>query len=228
MLQQLAELMNDPDVQARVADAIAAEVKYLRYVGLDQVAGAIVARKVVAGMGRLIGEMGDDPEHDLRLRFDRFMAGYVQRLQQDPALRERGEALKREVLAHPQIGAYLQGLWSDVIGWLQADLDQPSSLVRQRFADTACQLGRRLTDDAPMREWINEQLLAAAPGAIDRYREDIRRYIAARVDAWDSEEMTRELDRSIGRDLQFVRINGTLVGGLVGLAIFTATQWLRG
>ena len=77
-----------------------------------------------------------------------------------------------------------------------------------------------------MRQWINGQIVAAAPQWIERYRDDIGRYIAGRVDEWNTEELTDELERNIGRDLQFVRINGTLVGGLVGLAIHTLTVWL--
>jgi len=227
VLQQLALLMNDPEIQAKAAEVIAAEVKYLRYVGLDTVAGNIAARKMVAGMGRLIAEMGDDPDHELRLRFDRFMAGYIERLKSDPVLHARGETLKRELLHHPRIAAYLQALWGDVLGWLQADLDHEDSLIRQRIAEAARRLGERLRDDRAMQQWINDQLFAAAPQAIERYREDIKRYIVGRVDAWNTEEMTSELERNIGRDLQFVRINGTLVGGLIGLAIFTLTQWLR-
>ena len=126
-----------------------------------------------------------------------------------------------------RIAAYLQALWGDVLGWLQADLDHEDSLIRQRIAEAARRLGERLRDDRAMQQWINDQLFAAAPQAIERYREDIKRYIVGRVDAWNTEEMTSELERNIGRDLQFVRINGTLVGGLIGLAIFTLTQWLR-
>ena len=79
-----------------------------------------------------------------------------------------------------------------------------------------------------MREWINAQLMQAAPQWIERYREDIRHYIVARVDAWPTEELTVELERNIGRDLQFVRINGTLVGGLIGLLIHSVTVALGG
>jgi uncharacterized membrane-anchored protein YjiN (DUF445 family) len=89
-------------------------------------------------------------------------------------------------------------------------------------------LGARLAADTAMRRWINEQIVDAAPRAIERYREDIRRYIVERVEAWNADEMTLELERNIGRDLQFIRVNGTLVGGLVGLAIHAATQWWRG
>jgi len=88
--------------------------------------------------------------------------------------------------------------------------------------------GQRLQADEAIRHWINEQIEAAAPLAIERYREDIRRYIEERVGEWNASEMTDELERHIGRDLQFIRINGTLVGGLVGLTIHTVTQLLRG
>ena len=80
-------------------------------------------------------------------------------------------------------------------------------------------LGARLEADEAMRRWINEQIVDAAPRAIERYREDIRRYIVERVGQWNAEEMSVELEKHIGRDLQFIRVNGTLVGGLVGLAI---------
>jgi uncharacterized membrane-anchored protein YjiN (DUF445 family) len=75
-----------------------------------------------------------------------------------------------------------------------------------------------------MQDWINEQIRTAAPRWIERYREDIRQYIIARVSEWNAAEMTNELERNIGRDLQFIRINGTVVGGLVGLAIYSATH----
>ncbi len=87
-------------------------------------------------------------------------------------------------------------------------------------------LGARLQRDEPIRRWINEQIEAAAPAAIERYREDIRRYIVERVEEWNADEMTAELERNIGRDLQFIRVNGTLVGGLVGLVIYSVTRML--
>jgi uncharacterized membrane-anchored protein YjiN (DUF445 family) len=226
VLQQVGEVLRDEQIQARIADAVAAEVKYLRYVGLDAVAGQIVARKMLAGVGRLIGEMGDDPEHELRQRFDRFMADYIARLKDDPQMHERGEALKQDILAHPALKAYLQAVWKDVIAWLQRDLAAPDSAVASRLRQATQGFGQRLQRDEAMRQWINDQVMAAAPPAIERYREDIRRYIAGRVDAWDTAELTRELERNIGRDLQYVRLNGTLVGGLIGLAIYSLTQWM--
>jgi uncharacterized membrane-anchored protein YjiN (DUF445 family) len=227
VLRQLARLLDDDTVRASIAEVVAAEVKYLRFVGLDQVAGRYATEKMVAAVIRLVAEMGADPAHPLRQRFDEAVAEAVRRLQHDPALQARGEALKAELLAHPAVGAYLQGLWSELLAWLKIDLAKPESSLRRQVVDGTRSVGEKLLADADMRAWINEQLRVAAPRWIARYREDIRRAIVTRVRAWDPAELTREIEAAIGRDLQFIRINGTLVGGLVGLAIHAFTQLAR-
>ena len=225
VLQQVGRRLDDDAVREQIAQLIAAEVNVLRYVGLDAMAGAYAARKIVAAVGRIIAEMGADPAHPLRERFDAAMAEFVERLKTDPALQARAEALKQEVLAHPQLADYLQGIWSDVLAWLRDDLERDDSAIGARIADSAATLGERLRADTAMQQWIDAQIVDAAPRWIDRYREDIRRYIVERVDAWNTQELADELERNIGRDLQYVRINGTLVGGLIGLMIHALTQW---
>jgi len=224
MLRQLAHMLDDDVIKAEVAEDVAAEVKYLRFVGLDNVAGRYATEKMVSGVVRLVGEMGSDPEHSLRVRFDEFVAEFIGRLQDDPELRMKGEAVKQELLAHPALTEYLHGLWSQAIAWIQGDLVATDSVLRDQVALGTRALGEKLGADQAMQGWINDQLRAAAPRWIERYREDIRQYIIARVADWNTTEMTNELERNIGRDLQFIRINGTLVGGLVGLAIYSATQ----
>lgn len=227
VLVQVARRLDDEALQAQIADVIAAELKYLRYVGLDNVAGRMATRKIVSGVARLIAELGEDPAHPLRLRFDNFVADIATRLQGDPGFREKTETLRDEVLAHPALASYVQSLWSELMAWLQADLAQPDSVLRHRVAHAAQSLGDTLRADAAMQQWINDQVFTAAPPWIERYREDIRRHIVTRVDRWDTAELTRELELNIGRDLQFVRVNGTLVGGLIGLLIHTVTQLAR-
>ena len=224
MLLQLARMLDDETIKAEVAEVVAAEVKYLRFVGLDHVAGRYATEKMVSGVVRLVGEMGSDPMHPLRVRFDDFVAEFIGRLQSDSELRVRGEAIKRELLAHPALSDYLHGLWSQTIAWMQTDLAAADSTLRGQVALGTRSLGEKLGADVAMQGWINEQIRTAAPRWIDRYREDIRQYIIGRVGDWNAAEMTNELERNIGRDLQFIRINGTLVGGLVGLAIHSATQ----
>jgi len=228
VLVQVARVVEGDEVQERITEAIAREIKALRYVGLDQVAAKLATRKIVDAVARTIGDMADEVEHPLRLRFDVFMAGFIERLKSDPGFQQRGEAIRADLQAHPALGDYLHGLWSELLGWLHDDLAKTDSSIRLRIVAMAGTLGARLRADEAMRRWINEQIVDAAPRAIERYREDIRSYIVERVAEWNADEMTNELERNIGRDLQFIRVNGTLVGGLVGLAIHTATQMWKG
>jgi uncharacterized membrane-anchored protein YjiN (DUF445 family) len=227
VLQQVAGLLEGDEVQAHITEAIAREIKTLRYVGLDQVAAKLATRKIVAAVARTIGELAAEPGHPMRRRFDHFVDDFVVRLKLDPEFQQRGQQIRAELMAHPALGDYLHGLWGELLAWLQDDLGRGDSTIRRRIASMAGALGVRLQGDEAIRRWINEQIEAAAPLAIERYREDIRRYIVERVGEWNADEMTVELERNIGRDLQFIRINGTLVGGLVGLLIHTVTQLLR-
>ncbi len=227
LLRKLASMLDDETLKAQMAEVVASEVKYLRFVGLDSVAGRYATKKMVAGVIHLIGEMAEDPEHALRLQFDGFVINFIRRLKEEPELRSRVEAIKHDLLAQPALAAYLQSLWSEVMVWVQTDLASDASVLRSRAAAAIQRVGEKLQSDAAMQAWINEQLMLAAPRWIERYREDIRLYIIARVGDWNTEEMTNELERNIGRDLQFIRINGTLVGGLVGLLIHTGTELAR-
>ena len=227
VLVQLARLLGEDSLQDTIAEAIAREVKALKYVGLDQVAARLATRKVVVIIAKTIIDMADDPQHNLRRRFDTMVDGFITRLKDDGALQQRGERLKQELLDNPALGHYVNQLWGELLAWLQADMEQSDSSIRRHITQAARTLGERLAGDAEIRGWINGELQAAAPRLIERYREDIRSYIVARVAAWDAREMTDELEHHIGRDLQFIRINGTLVGGLVGLLIHTVTQLLR-
>ncbi|MFL6663970.1 MAG: DUF445 domain-containing protein, partial [Rhizobacter sp.] len=213
VLRKLSGLLDNEALKEQMAEVIASEVKVLRFVGLDTVAGRYATKKLVSGVIRLIGEMATDPAHPLRLQFDEYIASIVVRLKDDAVLRERVEAVKRDLLASPSLAGYLQGLWSSLVGWLRDDLARTDSMLRERTAAAIRYVGEKLRDDPAMQTWINEQLVTSAPRWIERYREDIRQYIIARVSEWNTAEMTRELERNIGRDLQFIRVNGTLVGG---------------
>ncbi len=224
LLLQLAELLQKEGLQETLADAIAREVKGLRYVGLDQVAARLATRKIVSATARTIVDIAENPEHVLRYRFDALVHGFTERLKHDPDFQRRGQAIRDELLEHPAFREYLQGLWHKLQDWLEEDMGREDSSIRARISAMALTLGQRLQQDDTMQAWINEQVLASAPLPIERYREDIRAYITQRIGDWNAQEMTDELERNIGKDLQFIRINGTLVGGLVGLAIHALTQ----
>lgn len=226
LLVRLHKAMAKESTQELVARAIGAEISALRYLGLGDMVSGWSAKKVVRAIRHLLVEVAEDPEHPLRQRFDEQVVVFAERLKYDPRVRLEVEALYEQLLAHPATARYLQGLWQDLVDWLQDDLYSDDSRVQRRLADVLAGMGQALADDAQMRDWINRQLLQAAPQILERYRGQIGNYIAQRVERWETAELVRQLENSVGRDLQFIRINGTLVGGLVGLTLYTLSQWL--
>lgn len=234
LLAQLDALLQDEAVQQRIAAGLSSEFSALRFrlfgkdIGLDEKAGQWSADKVVRRVSALIGEISRDERHELRGKFDSCVADFIARLKADPDFRLKGEQIREQLLAHPAVAGYLRGLWDELVDWLQADLADADSTIRRRLIKLSQRLGEALAADEAMRRWLNDQLLEVAPPLVERHREDIRRYIAERVAAWDSAELVAQLEHNVGRDLQFIRINGTLVGGLVGLALHGLTRLLAG
>lgn len=221
---RLHGLLRDDDTRALIARTITSEVRTLRYLGLGKSVGNWSANKLVDGISSLIAEVANDPQHLLRKRFDEHVALYVERLKHDPHYRLEVERLLAQLLEHPATTAYLQQLWQALVHWLQDDLDSDDSRIGRRIVRLTQGLGESLAADAAMRAWINQQAMAAAPQLLERYRGQIGDYIADRVEQWESRELVVQMEQSVGKDLQFIRINGTLVGGLVGLVLHALTQ----
>jgi uncharacterized membrane-anchored protein YjiN (DUF445 family) len=220
---QIATWLGDDDVQGKVTEVIAKELRALRYLGLDQMAARVATGKLVQAVANTLRDMVDDPQHELRQRFDTFAETFVDRLQHDAELIDRAARWRDDLLASPAVSGYVQRLWDELLAWMDGDLQHPDSRLSGNVAAAVQAIGARLESDGEVRTWLQNELMRAAPALIARYREDIRRYIVARVHEWDAQELSQELETHIGRDLQFIRINGTLVGGLIGLLIHALT-----
>lgn len=228
VLQQLAKMVESDTAQQHITQAIARELKALRYLALDQAAARLTTRKIIAAVARNLAEMGQSPEHPLRQRFDQSVRDWIARLKTDPALQLQASQLRDHLLEHPALNQYLEQVWGDLLRWLSRDLQDPDSTLRQRLEAGIAHLGRELESNADMQQWVNDQVQAMGPQVIERYRPAIRRYVSERVGQWDTRELIDEVESHLGKDLQYIRINGTLVGGLVGLTIHTVTQWVMG
>jgi len=228
LLIRLDSIMQDEQTRTLVADAITSEIRTLRYLGLGRSVGGWSANKFVDGLSALIAEIAADPEHLIRQRFDEHVGEYIDRLRQDPAYALEIERILAQLLEHPATSAYFANLWQELAEWLEQDLASDESRIGRRIIKLSAGLGDALAADTAMRGWINEQLMAAAPRLLERYRGQIGRYIAERVENWESAELVQQLENSVGKDLQFIRINGTLVGGLVGLVLHALTQLAGG
>ncbi len=227
LLVHAREMLAEEGVQEKIAELIAREFegwrRYLMGMQVDAAIGGYSGKKLVAAVSRLIDEVLADPEHALRRRYDEIVATFIGRLKSDEAFRMRGDQL----LARPELAAWLQDLWLQVRAWLERDLADPDSVVRTRLVSAIQNLGVRLQADAAMREWVNEQILAAARVLNEEHRESIGRFIASQVKAWDEDYMVHQFEINIGRDLQYIRINGTLIGGLAGVVIHALAGLIR-
>jgi len=228
LLIRLDSIMQDEQTRTLVADAITSEIRTLRYLGLRRSVGGWSANKFVDGLSALIAEIAADPEHLIRQRFDEHVGEYIDRLRHDPAYALEVEQILAQLLEHPATSAYFANLWQELAEWLEQDLASDESRIGRRIIKLSAGLGDALAADTAMRGWINEQLMAAAPRLLERYRGQIGHYIAERVENWESAELVQQLENSVGKDLQFIRINGTLVGGLVGLVLHALTQLAGG
>jgi len=186
------------------------------------------ALKIVDVALRKIAEIRQDRDHELRRRFDAFAAGFVERLKTDEALRQRVFRMRDDLMQNPALERYLGSLWQDFRAWLAADLGRRPSLVHDRLALATRAFGAKLDADAGMRDWIDEQILKALPPLVEEHRAAIGRFIEDQINGWQEQKLVGELERHIGPDLQYIRINGTVVGGLAGLLIAAVTQLARG
>src|SRR3954463_1346847 len=228
-LRSLDDVLARPDTQAFIAGEVAKSAPLLKWLSdwlglkLDNRAGL----KIVEGAGKKVSEVRRDQDHELRRRFDAFVADFIARLKADDSLRERVHRLRDEALDSPALGRYLSGLWEEVRGWLAAEYDRSPSSLHQRVTAMLEGLGRTLRADREIQQWIDEQILKAAPAIIEEHRAKIGAFIEDQIMGWHEEKLVGELERHIGPDLQYIRINGTLVGGLAGLLIAAITQLAR-
>lgn len=227
LLQEIDRQLERPEVRSRLTELIASELDFLRYIRLDHAASRFVVEKLVRGMQKELQGMHANPDHALRMRFDQYVAGFVEKLKHDPEFQHKGEAIKLELLQHPALATYAQSLWQQFVTWLHADLYRTDSTLRAHVVELAATLGQRLQEDPALQGWINAQIAEAAPALIEEYRDKIGQFIAEQVKAWDDRYMVDRLELNIGPDLQFIRVNGTLVGGCIGLLIHVVSLMLQ-
>jgi uncharacterized membrane-anchored protein YjiN (DUF445 family) len=164
-------------------------------------------------------EMSLDSEHPLRGQFNHWLLNLAHELKTSPEHRRVGQRLKQELLENDALQDYLYGIWESLSGQLEGDLDRQDSRVRGQIGDWVDNVSAELGQDEQMQAWINGWLTDAVVLIVERNRAQIASLISDTVRSWDGRDTSRRVELAIGRDLQFIRINGTLVGGLVGVVI---------
>ena len=185
----------------------------------------IVADKIVSGLTKFIGELRS-PEHPWRTEVATATEKLINDLAVNPDLYERGEELKAKMLENPYLLQQLGELWNEIETRIEMGAESTVAPISDRIMHITVALGRRLEADPELRAVVNRWLGVTALRVIAPRRAEIGAFITQVVEKWDTATLVNRIELQVGRDLQYIRINGTLVGGLVGLIIFTVTRWL--
>ena len=187
----------------------------LRFTGLDE----RLANSVLDGLYKLLAEVLVDPDHPLRGKIEEGLEDFSKGLREDPELQAKVERMKNELLENPAIARWWQGVWERIRRKLIAMVRGQAEGETGKLTESLAELGSALRDDPRLQAQVNRFARRTAVGVTSRYGGQIVQLVSETVKRWDATTITDRVENAVGRDLQFIRINGTLVGGLVGVTI---------
>lgn len=182
------------------------------------------AEMVSNAVNTLLDDISHDRTHQIRQAFDRAMGKFIDNLKNDPEMAAKADNIKLYLKNDEAFNRYLGEIWGDLRQWLKADMQSDESRVKQRIASAGQWFGETLIADAGLRASLNEHLEQAAQRVAPEFAGFLTRHISDTVKSWDAKEMSQQIELNIGKDLQFIRVNGTLVGGTIGLILFLLSQ----
>jgi uncharacterized membrane-anchored protein YjiN (DUF445 family) len=190
-------------------------------------ADAYLLRKIVASTTAFIEEARGDPDHALRREFDGFVRGFIERLRHSQDFAERAERLKHDLLARPEVVALAEGAWDSLRAFLERDAASEESQIRRQLETMLVDIGGQLARDAAIRAEINRGMVRVLADFVQSQKSGVGRFIADQVKSWDIDVLIGRIELTVGRDLQYIRFNGALIGGLAGLALHALEQGLK-
>jgi uncharacterized membrane-anchored protein YjiN (DUF445 family) len=190
-------------------------------------ADAYLLRKIVASTSGFIQDARADRQHPLRLEFDSFVTGFIEQLRSSQAFARRAESLKRDLLARPEIAAIAEGAWESLRTFLEQDSRAPDSQIRRQLEAMLVDIGGQLARDPAIRAEINRGMVRVLADFVQSQKSGVGRFIADQVKSWDIDMLIGRIELTVGRDLQYIRFNGALIGGLAGLALHALEQGLK-
>lgn len=225
ILEKLNTWIQDSTVQSVIAEKITEEAnRTLHIKKVSEYIGEWGTRRIIALFAKEIEAIALDPHHELRYRFNASVQIFICRLQQDPSFIAKAEEIQHQIIHNPALKRYLTKIWSELLDWLEQDLTKENSLLQKKLETALRQTALHVVQDQALQQLIEERIHTLAPKFIHTYRQRFAKYIADRVNAWEEKELVAQLEKAIGKDLQYIRINGTLVGGAIGIVIHAVGQ----
>ncbi len=186
----------------------------------------LLGEKIHRELVEFTWKVRSNPDHEVRLAVNKFLADYARDLQSDPVTIAKAEKVKAEIMGRDEITGLAAATWRTAKRMILDSVDDPNSTLRTKIAENVMAFGIRVREDAELRTKIDGWLLDAVRFVASNYADEITSVIRETVERWDAEEASRKIELAVGRDLQFIRINGTVVGSLAGLTIYTVSELL--
>ncbi len=230
-LTQLYQFLQHDDVRQELVHAIARHMDFVpSTLNLDERVGRAILQRLYDALQTVLQAVREDHDHVLRRRFDEAVIDISNKLKSDPLFRARIQAMQTDLIYNPEMEIIIAALWDRLQEWLLGQLEEGhkrSPQSARTLAVAVRELVASFANRPALHAWIDAQIASYAPPLVKRYRRTLGLFIAAQVKAWDDTFLIDQIELNIGRDLQFIRINGTLVGGIVGLVLYTVTRLIR-
>src|SRR5215470_10510825 len=207
-------------IRAKIRDELPTLLRLYR-------ADKFLVNKIVASATKFFDEVRNDPSHPFRGEFDRMMLSFVDRLATDKSYADRIDGLKRDLLARPELGELARNVWSNMRSFIERSAAGETQVLRHHLAGMFVSAGEALAGDAELRAEINQGLVTVLRSFIADQKSGVSTFISDQVKAWNMAQLISLIEINIGKDLQYIRFNGSLIGGLAGLALYTGEFLLR-
>ena len=224
ILRAVHETLTQAETMAMIREKVRAELPtLLKLYRADK----FLVNKIVASATAFFEEVRSDPNHPFRGEFDRMVLSFVDRLSSDKTYAERIDGLKRDLLARPELGELAKTMWSNARSFIERSASGESQVLQQHLGGMFVKAGDALAGDSELRTEINEGFVAVLRSFVADQKSGVSTFIADQVKSWDMGQLISLIEINIGRDLQYIRFNGSLIGGLAGLGLYSCEFLLR-
>ncbi|EHR02054.1 DUF445 domain-containing protein [Bradyrhizobium sp. WSM471] len=224
LLRVMHETLNQTETMAMIREKVRAELPtLLRLYRADK----FLVNKIVASATAFFNEVRSDPKHPFRGEFDRMVLSFVDRLGTDQAYIDRIDGLKRDLLARPELADLARTVWANTRSFIERSASGETQVLQHHLAGMCVAAGEALAGDGELRGEINKGVVAVLRSFVADQKSGVSTFISDQVKAWDMAQLISLIEINIGRDLQYIRFNGSLIGGLAGLALYSVEFLLR-
>jgi uncharacterized membrane-anchored protein YjiN (DUF445 family) len=227
-IAQMIALLNAPATRAFIAERIVewlkSDLPRTERLLPTEWLGSNGAGMISAALGRVLAQVEADADHALRKRFDTAVQTLVHRLKSDASFHAKAEEIKAYLKQDGALNAYIGDLWAEWRAWWKRDLAREDSAVHRKVAAAGQWIGAELARSEALRTALNDHLREAARSMAPDFADFITRHISSTIRSWDARDMSRQIELNVGKDLQYIRMNGTIVGGLIGAALYIVAE----